>query len=137
MKHGWEMGPSPSRGEARGCLGRGCGPLIAVLFCRLFPSGAVCHFICDSCVSLGRTWPISSNKEVELAQLCPTLCNPVDCSPPGSSVHGHSPGKSRLPFPSPGDLPNLGIKSRSPALEAGSLLSEPPGKGDLNFFFLN
>ena len=22
------------------------------------------------------------------AQLCPTLCNPMDCSPPGSSVHG-------------------------------------------------
>ena len=22
------------------------------------------------------------------AQLCPTLCNPMDCSPPGSSFHG-------------------------------------------------
>ena len=27
-------------------------------------------------------------------QLCTTLCDPVDCSPPGSSVHGDSPGKS-------------------------------------------
>ena len=27
------------------------------------------------------------------AQSCPTLCNPMDCSPPGSSVHGDSPGK--------------------------------------------
>ena len=27
-----------------------------------------------------------------VAQLCLTLCNPVDCSPPGSSVHGDSPG---------------------------------------------
>ena len=26
--------------------------------------------------------------EREIAQLCPTLCNPVDCSPPGSSIHG-------------------------------------------------
>ena len=26
--------------------------------------------------------------ESEVAQLCPTLCDPVDCSPPGSSVHG-------------------------------------------------
>ena len=26
--------------------------------------------------------------KVSVAQLCPTLCNPVDCSPPGSSVHG-------------------------------------------------
>ena len=32
------------------------------------------------------------------------------------------------PFPSPGDLPNLGIEPRSPALQADSLLSEPPGK---------
>ena len=27
-------------------------------------------------------------KKSELAQLCPTLCDPVDCSPPDSSVHG-------------------------------------------------
>ena len=33
-----------------------------------------------------------------------------------------------LPFPSPGDLPNPGIKPRSPALEADALTSEPPGK---------
>ena len=31
-------------------------------------------------------------------------------------------------FPSPGDLPNPEIKPRSPALQADSLLSEPPGK---------
>ena len=35
---------------------------------------------------------------------------------------------SGLPFPSPGDLPDPGIKPGSPALQAGSLLSEPPGK---------
>ena len=28
-----------------------------------------------------------------VAQLCLTLCDPVDCSPPGSSVHGDSPGE--------------------------------------------
>ena len=33
-----------------------------------------------------------------------------------------------LPFPSPGDFPNPGIKSGSPALQADSLLSEPPEK---------
>ena len=27
-------------------------------------------------------------------QSCLTLCNPLDCSPPGSSVHGDSPGKN-------------------------------------------
>ena len=30
----------------------------------------------------------------KLAQSCPTLCNPMDCSPPGSSVHGDSPGNN-------------------------------------------
>ena len=33
-----------------------------------------------------------------------------------------------LPFPSPGDLPNPGIKPRSPALQADALPSEPPEK---------
>ena len=28
----------------------------------------------------------------KLFQLCLTLCNPMDCTPPGSSVHGDSPG---------------------------------------------
>ena len=35
---------------------------------------------------------------------------------------------TRLPFPSPGELPNPGIKSSSPTLRAGVLPSEPPGK---------
>ena len=35
---------------------------------------------------------------------------------------------SGLPFPSPGDLPNPGIKPGSPALQADALSSEPPGK---------
>ena len=29
-----------------------------------------------------------------VVQSCPTPCDPMDCSPPGSSVHGDSPGKS-------------------------------------------
>ena len=35
---------------------------------------------------------------------------------------------SGLPFPSPGDLPNSGTEPGSPALQADSLQSEPPGK---------
>ena len=35
---------------------------------------------------------------------------------------------SGLPFPSPGDLPDPGIEPESPALQADSLPSEPPGK---------
>ena len=63
----------------------------------------------------------------EVAQSCLTLCDPVDCSPPGSSIHRFSRQEywSGLPFPSPGDLPNPGIK---PALQADALTSESPGK---------
>ena len=35
---------------------------------------------------------------------------------------------SGLPFPSPGDLPHPGFEPGSPALQADTLLSEPPGK---------
>ena len=66
-----------------------------------------------------------------VAQSCLTLCNPMDCNLPGSSVHGDSPGKNTglgCHDPPPGDLPNPGIKTRSPTLWADSLPSEPPGK---------
>ena len=61
---------------------------------------------------------------------CPTLCSPMDCSPPGSSVHGISQARvlGGLLFPPPGDLPNPGIEPASPALQADSSSSEPPGE---------
>ena len=31
---------------------------------------------------------IKVKSESEFAQSCPTLCDPMDCSPPGSSIHG-------------------------------------------------
>ena len=64
-----------------------------------------------------------------VAQSCLTPCNPMDCSPPGSSVHGtRQEHWNGLPFSPPGDLPNSGIKPRSPALQEDSLTSEPPEK---------
>ena len=60
------------------------------------------------------------------AQLCPTLCDPMDSSHPGSSVHGISQAEHwcGLPFPTPGDIPNPGIELVSlvsPALQVDSL----------------
>ena len=60
------------------------------------------------------------------AQSCPTLCYPMDYSPPGSSVHGISQQEhwNQLLFPPPEDLPDPGIKPTtpvSPALQADSL----------------
>ena len=60
----------------------------------------------------------------KLLQLCSTLCDPVDCSPPGSSLHGILQARilEWLPWPPPGDLPNPGIDPvslKSPALAGG------------------
>ena len=65
-----------------------------------------------------------------VAQSFPTLWDPMDCSPPGSSVHGFSRQEywSGLPCPPPGDLPKPGMEPRSPALQVDSLPTEPPGK---------
>ena len=65
-----------------------------------------------------------------VAELCPVLFNPMGCGPPGSFSIGFSRQEycSGLPFPSPGNLPDSGIKPMSPALQADSLPSEPPGK---------
>ena len=60
---------------------------------------------------------------------------------PGSSLHGILQQEycSRLPFPSPGDLPNPEIEPGSPAFHADALTSEPPGKRHISevFIFLN
>ena len=79
--------------------------------------------------------PVRGEVKVLVAQ-CPTLCNPMDCSWPGSSATEFSRQEywsgllpcPLLPFPSPGDLPHPGVKPRSPALQADSLPSELPRK---------
>ena len=57
--------------------------------------------------------------EVKITQSCLTLCDPMDHSLPGSSVHGILQARilSGLPLPSPEDLPNPGTEPGSPALE--------------------
>ena len=56
----------------------------------------------------------------ELPQSCPTLSDSMDCSPPGSFVHGilQERNWSGLPYSHPGDLPHPRIKPGSPALQA-------------------
>ena len=73
---------------------------------------------------------VSVDMCVCVSYLCLTLCDPMDCSPPGSSVHGVLQAGILEWFFVPffKDLPDLGIKPESPALQADSLLSELPGK---------
>ena len=71
---------------------------------------------------------IEPDSESEVAQSCPTLCHPVDCTlwtvpcqAPLSMGFSRQEYWSGLPFPSPGDLPDPGIKPRSPTLQADAL----------------
>ena len=67
---------------------------------------------------------LRSQVKVLVTQSCLTLCNPMDYSPPGFSVHGILQARilEWVAFPSPG------IEPMSLTLQADSLLSEPPGK---------
>ena len=57
-------------------------------------------------------------------QWCPTLCDPMGCSPPRLLVHGILQARKLewIAMPAPG------VEPRSPALQAHSLPCEPPGK---------
>ena len=84
-------------------------------------TGVGCHFLLQ-CMKV--------KSESEVARLCPTLSDPMDCGPPGSSVHRIFQARvlewgaiafseeywSGLQFPAPGDLPNPGTEPASPAL---------------------
>ena len=67
---------------------------------------------------------------VKVTQSCPTLVTPwtVACQVPLSMGFSRQEHWRGLPFPSPGDLPNPGIKPMSPALQADSLPTELVGK---------
>ena len=75
----------------------------------------------------------------EVAQSCPTLCDPytVACQAPPSMGFSSQEYWGGLPFPSPGDLPYSGIKLTSPSLQADSLLSEPPDWGNVCIYLLH
>ena len=76
-----------------------------------------------------------SESESEVAQSCSTLCNLVDYSPLGSSVHGILQARIlewvAISFSRGSSWPR--IEPRSPTLQADTLTSEPPGKPS-NYF---
>ena len=68
--------------------------------------------------------------KVLVTQSCHTLCDPLVCSPPGSSVYGILQARilEWIAIPSPEDLPNPGIELMSPALVGKFFTTEPPSK---------
>ena len=73
------------------------------------------HFFVEFQLSVLQLCPV--------VQLCLTLCNPMDCSLPGSSVHGISLARIRagLPFPPAWGLPTQGLSLHLMHWQAGSL----------------
>ena len=70
---------------------------------------------------------MTTRKTIALTQLFATRWTVALQAPP-SMGFSRQAYRSGLPFPSPGDLPDLGIKPRSSELQADSLASEPLGK---------
>ena len=71
---------------------------------------------------------LSPCSTVLVAQLCLTLCDPMDCSSPGSSVHGILQARilEWVAISFSGDLPDPGIETVS-CIGGRFLLSKPPG----------
>ena len=71
-----------------------------------------------------------SEREREVAQSCPTLCDPMDCSLPGSSVHGVFQARVlewiAISFAKGSSQPRN--RTQVSFKQADALLSEPPGK---------
>ena len=74
-----------------------------------------------------------------VTQLCLTLCDSMDYSPPAplSTEFSRREYWSGLPFPSPGGPPDPGIEPQSLALQADCLLSEPPRKLPYVYIYMN
>ena len=128
----------PSIGFSRKNTGVGCHCLLWIhlathpqlhLAIPLFPAWLLCWKNLQFSISL--FCPLCL-----VAQSYPILGDPRDCSPPGSSVHGIFQEEywSGLPFPSPGDLPDPGIKPGSSTLQVDFLLSEQPEKLRLGIY---
>ena len=66
---------------------------------------------------------------VLVAQLCQTFCSLINCSPPGSYVHGilQARGLELVAMPFSRASSQSRDRTWSPALQADSLPSEPPG----------
>ena len=82
---------------------------------------------------VGGGWSDNACVRAKLLQSCSALCDPMDCSPPGSSVHGvlQAGTLEWVAVPPPGDLPEPGMNPHPFHLlhcPVGSLPLAPPGR---------
>ena len=129
----------PSRGSSRKCpAGETVGQLncqVALLLCYVetcLPTDISCFFPVFPEFA-GSKFHSFFAQCVLVAQSCSTLCDPLDCSPIGSSVHGILQNiRDGCHFLLQGIFPTQGLNPRSSALQADSLLTEPPGKPSIS-----
>ena len=90
--------------------------------------GVCCPRACGTLLPQSAIKPVFCTRMCLVAQLCPTLCNPMDCSLPGSSGHGILWARilEWVAFPFSRGSSQPGIKPRSPTLQADSLPVELP-----------
>ena len=85
----------------------------------------------ESHITLNTTYATALSSKLRLP-----LYKPMDCSVPGSSVHGDSPGPRTLEwgaYPFSRRFPHPGIEPGSPALQMDCLPAEPPGKPHITY----
>ena len=100
-------------------------PILEMYFCPLFPQWELWDH-------LNSMWLNSAKVKVKVKSLSRVWLFAIPWTvayqAPPSMGFSRQECWSGLLFPSPGDLPNSGIEPGSPALQANTLLSEPPGK---------
>ena len=79
------------------------------------PCNTLAPYFLDFCSKILSSYQSQPPMCAKLLQSYPTLCNAMDCSLPGSSLHGISQARiwNGFPFLSPGDLPDPGIEPAS------------------------
>ena len=75
---------------------------------------------------------LNETKSLSCARLFATPWTVAHQTPPSMEFFRHE-YSSGLPFPSSGDLPDPGIEPGSPALQADTLPSEPPGNPKITY----
>ena len=104
------------------------GPVLWVLLSSIKEGNGKSHFsLRPKSFVIPHSW---LKAKVLDTQSCPTLCNPMNCNPPGSSVHGILQARIlewvAISFSRVTSQPR--DRAWETALQADSLLSEPPGK---------
>ena len=112
--------------------------MFAVEILLLFNTEHCIHFVWSLCIpsvfmsQTAKTVQLNES-ESEVAQPCPTLCNPMDCGLPGSSIHGIFQARIMECVATPSSRGSSQPRDQTcvscnSCITAGFFTTEPPGK---------